>query len=446
MDLLRSADQVNLASGQTQKRFGQEIKTLSSGLRVTDASVDPSGLAIAETQAGVVKGLQAGELDVTNGVNALQTAEGALQTVSALLQRMRTLVVAANSDLRSAANQQATQAEIDQLKLEVNRIGTDTTFNGRPLFDGSLSARQGRPAKAVEIDPQPAPGGNGLINKTVANADALGNPGPLITNATLGNNITSSIVEFTVTGFDQNAIDPVLGPVGPGDYVHVVAYGDDPSFGPLVDSITAVPINSGQISASINDGNNVQSILQFTLANLTAADVGASQAFATYQNVAPATGRPAEINVGRAEGDLITADVPAISTQALGINNITVVAPLVTDTVPGDPVVQSASNQVAARSALVRLDAAIESLGNDRAQIGAETIALTTANQNSAIDEVNTKASESAVRDANIGQESTNFTRDQLLVGIQTNVLRSINIDAAQVAKLLDDSITSFHP
>lgn len=435
MDILRSADQLSLGSIKTQASLKKATRRLATGLRINSAADDPSGLAISETETSRIKGLQAGQLSVSNAINALTVAEGALQSVTSLVQRMRTLVVQANSDLNSNNNLQHIQTEIDALRLEINSIEGKTQFNNRPLLDGSLHQAQAQPPRVLEIAAEPVPGGSGLTNKTVVNADGLGNPGPLISSPTLGYNVPGSTIEFSVTGFDpvQNAVS-----------VRTLAYGDDPNWGPQVDNTTWVPVGLGPIPSIQNTGNNNFTAFQFVLANLTAQDVGVSQAFTTFRDTPAVAGQPLQVNSGSGEGTIVQVDIPGVSTTDLGISDFSVTRPSLTD--GNGNALGFGNTDMAARDALVRLDNALESVGGTRAQIGAQMVALNSANQNSAIDEVSTQASQSAIADANIGQETSSVARDQILVAVQTNVLQSVESDAKQVAQILNDSITSFRP
>src|ERR1700676_1562704 len=103
------------ASTRTQSELQTLAKRLSSGLRITTAADDPSGLAIAESLASKVNGLDEGTRSIQTAANALTVAEAAMATIGDILQRMRTLVVQARSDLESTADRSGIQAELNTL-------------------------------------------------------------------------------------------------------------------------------------------------------------------------------------------------------------------------------------------------------------------------------------------------------------------------------------------
>jgi flagellin len=112
---------------------------LATGLRINTAADDPSGLAIAEKLRGAATGFDQGSANVQSANNALNVADGALATISDILQRIRSLAVEASSDLTSENDRENLQAETAQLLLEVNRISQNASFNGTSLLDGSHS-------------------------------------------------------------------------------------------------------------------------------------------------------------------------------------------------------------------------------------------------------------------------------------------------------------------
>src|SRR5260370_37188266 len=139
MDVRGLADLALSAGLRTQSELQTLTQRLSSGLRITSSQDDPSGLAIAESLASKVHGLDEGSRQIQTAANALTVAEGAMAGISDILQRMRALVVQARSDLESNADRSLMQAELNQLMLEINKIAENTNFNGRALLDGGPS-------------------------------------------------------------------------------------------------------------------------------------------------------------------------------------------------------------------------------------------------------------------------------------------------------------------
>ena len=103
---------------------------LASGNRINSAKDDAAGLQIADRMTSQINGLTQGNRNANDGISLCQTAEGALDEVTSMLQRMRTLAVQSANGTNSSAERTAINAEAQQLQLEIARIGTDTSFGG----------------------------------------------------------------------------------------------------------------------------------------------------------------------------------------------------------------------------------------------------------------------------------------------------------------------------
>ena len=136
----------NVVSINAQRNLGlsgsslaTSMQRLSSGLRVNSAKDDAAGLAIAERMNTQVKGLAVASRNANDGISLAQTAEGALGKVGDMLQRMRELAVQSGNATNSKTDREALQAELKQLRDEVDRVAKTTSFNGAKLLDGSFT-------------------------------------------------------------------------------------------------------------------------------------------------------------------------------------------------------------------------------------------------------------------------------------------------------------------
>ena len=128
----------NKLTGNQSKVEGS-IKKLSSGLRINGAADDASGLAISEKMRSQIRGLGQAQSNAQDGISMIQTAEGALQQTTDILQRMRELVVKAeNTGVLTTQDQDSITTELTALKDEVDRIASSTTFNTKKLLNGDL--------------------------------------------------------------------------------------------------------------------------------------------------------------------------------------------------------------------------------------------------------------------------------------------------------------------
>ncbi|WP_291568284.1 flagellin [Clostridium sp. UBA2485] len=116
---------------------GKAMEKLSSGLRINRAGDDAAGLAISEKMRGQIRGLDQASRNSQDGISMIQTAEGGLNEVHAIAQRMRELAVQAANDTNVTVDRESIGAEIDQLGEELGRINKNTQFNEQNLLDGT---------------------------------------------------------------------------------------------------------------------------------------------------------------------------------------------------------------------------------------------------------------------------------------------------------------------
>jgi flagellin len=127
------------------ENLSKAMERLSSGYRINRAGDDAAGLAISEKLRGQIGGLNQASRNASDAISMVQTAEGALNEVHSMLQRVRELAVQYKNGTLSANDQTAIQSEVNQLAAEIQRIGTDTDFNGTKLLNsvGTVSFQVG---------------------------------------------------------------------------------------------------------------------------------------------------------------------------------------------------------------------------------------------------------------------------------------------------------------
>ncbi|WP_341501719.1 flagellin [Gallaecimonas sp. GXIMD4217] len=133
---LNSQRNLSGATGDLAKSF----QRLSSGLRVNSAADDAAGLQIGTRLKAQINGLNQGARNANDGISLAQTAEGALNETTEILQRMRVLSLQSANGSNTDSDRTALQAEFTELTSEINRIAGDTTFGGVALLDGSFTA------------------------------------------------------------------------------------------------------------------------------------------------------------------------------------------------------------------------------------------------------------------------------------------------------------------
>lgn len=145
------------------------FKRLSSGFRINSAADDAAGLQISDRLTSQINGLNQGNRNANDGISLAQTAEGAMDEVTSMFQRVRTLAQQAANGSNTDEDRLAIQEEIRSLSEEVNRVAADTTFGGQNLLDGSYAANFQVGADAVQTIGFSMQSVGGTANSLVAN-------------------------------------------------------------------------------------------------------------------------------------------------------------------------------------------------------------------------------------------------------------------------------------
>ena len=136
-----TAQNANRMLGITTGAQAKATEKLSSGYKINRAADDAAGLTISEKMRSQIRGLTQASSNAQDGISAVQTAEGALNEVEDMLQRMNELAVKAKNDTNMTADREAIKAEINALTTEIDRVQSATQFNNQNLLTGSFSAK-----------------------------------------------------------------------------------------------------------------------------------------------------------------------------------------------------------------------------------------------------------------------------------------------------------------
>lgn len=146
----------NRMLGVTMGTQAKSTEKLSSGYKINRAADDAAGLAISEKMRRQVRGLTQASANAQDGISCVQTAEGALNEVHDMLQRMNELAVKAANGTMTSEDQGYIDKEIQQLKTEISRVASTTTFNEQSLLDGSFTGKglqvDAEAERTIEID------------------------------------------------------------------------------------------------------------------------------------------------------------------------------------------------------------------------------------------------------------------------------------------------------
>jgi flagellin len=409
-NLLANTALLNL--NRNQATLGKLVNQLSSGLRVNTAADDPSGLAIATNLQNQAAGFDTANLNVQDATNAANVADGALSTITTILQRIRSLAIEAANTITSPTDRAALQDEVTQLLQEVNGISTSTNFNGQALLDGTHAGFQPATNAAATITSNAQ---IGAYNTTLATSSLITSVSISATNASivdgtiqlqvaqLNATLQGIVVSFYTTAtssYSQLSTVFTLGTAGGANGA---------SF--YIDGVT---VNFNCLAATVDVGET--------------AFVKVTQYVSVNSNP---NGPAFQFQGGASEGATITVGLVSVSTSQLRISNINVAT---TQIVNGNA--STAGAVLGAQDAIGQIDQAITQVNGARAALGAVISRLQNAANNNNIASVNLTASASAITDLNVGAATAEYNKEQILIQIGTTVLAQSNTNAQTVLGL----------
>ena len=205
------------ALARNDRALGTAMEQLSTGRKINSAGDNASGLAITARMTSQIKGLDTAIRNANDAISMIGTAEGALDEISNMLQRMRELAVQAGTGTTDSADRTYMQTEFAALRSEIDRIADNTQWNGRNILDGSAGASTGKSAVAFQVGSdykQTISTSFGNFNNTTGKLSGLASKvisGTTITSAVLM--ASKSIVEIDVVIGDVSSQRATFGAV-----------------------------------------------------------------------------------------------------------------------------------------------------------------------------------------------------------------------------------------
>jgi flagellin len=184
------------------------MESLSTGKSINRASDNAAGLSIRETMTAQINGLNAAVKNANDSISMLQTADGALNETSSMLQRMRELAVLSVNDTYSSTQKTAMSTEFNQLSSEIDRISTQTQWNGMAILNGSGGLYSGNTSTG-QFTFQVGANTNQTISVTIGNVAITSGAAPVITG-TLGNLSGASVATAAGATLAVAALDVAL--------------------------------------------------------------------------------------------------------------------------------------------------------------------------------------------------------------------------------------------
>ncbi|MFQ1000325.1 flagellin [Modestobacter sp. SSW1-42] len=379
----------------TDGQMNKSLEKLSSGFRINRAADDAAGLAISEGLRSQIGGLKVAVRNTQDGISVVQTAEGALTEVHSILQRVRDLAVQAGNDSNNTEARANIKTESDSLVKELGRISASTNFNGTKLLDGSAPELKFQVGADGNADSQIAVNLSGANVKNIAqtlNGGSLTTTGTKFDIASLAAaDLTTAAKSFTVEK------DGVVTTVTTG----------------VLDDTLGSDTTAG--FASVEE-----------FASALRADKAFAANFSVTVNK-DANGGGTGITVSALNGGTLTTAANATPGAGLG-------AGAAGSALSGGLAFDTAEN---AQASVRMIDGFISQVSTARAGLGALQNRFEHTINNLNVSVENLAASESRIRDTDMAQEMTNFTRTQILTQAGTSMLAQANQAPQGILKLL---------
>lgn len=380
------------------------MQRLSSGLRVNSAKDDAAGLAIAERMSTQVRGLSVAARNANDGISLAQTAEGALGKVGDMLQRMRELSVQSSNASNSKSDREALQAELTQLRDEIDRVAKTTTFNGSKLlngeFGGAVFQVGANAGDNITVGGLADTRADKLSNSVYGKAEyaTVDNIKNLAAGATAAASMTGADTTITITGITGNAVATIKADPN---------ITKDAALGEVVAAINSKTADTGVTAFISDDGTKIE-FRGAVDPEKKAADQITSLATVAIKVEA---GTATAVNVLTAGG--------MTNAGTAGIDKIDI------------------GTQSGAWEALARIDSAIDQVNSARAKLGAVQARFERSIENIDSMNENITAARGRIVDADFASETANLSRTQILQQAGTAMVAQANQLPQQVLSLL---------
>ena len=368
-----SAVVANAALTVNEKKFNVSTERLSTGYKVNHAKENPSGIAIAKRMNAQLKGLSQSKDNASTAVSVVSTAEGALTEIQSMIQRMNELSAQAATGTKTDSDRESIQAEIKELKEEIERMKNDTEFNGKKLLNGDCDLKGYADAKGIKVsyysDETP-----------VANYKfSLVNPIPLDQdgNVDLKDGSVTLLQDGSENAFPKDA---------------KITYDGD--------KVTVTAANEFEITFKVD--KNVTTTSQDGSISLDITGIGAMR-----------------VQIGANEGQVLAIRIPEVSLDTLGLSDIDI------------------STQEGAQRAIELSKQANAYISSVRSRIGAYENRLEHTQSSLGVTEENVTSAFSRIMDTDMAEEMTEYANQQVLNQAGISVLTQANQRPAEVLQLL---------
>ncbi|MCI6034260.1 MAG: flagellin FliC3 [Firmicutes bacterium] len=368
-----SAVVANAALAVNEKKYNVSTERLSTGYKVNHAKENPSGIAIAKRMNAQLKGLSQSKDNASTAVSVVSTAEGALTEIQSMIQRMNELSVQAATGTKTDSDRESIQAEIKELKEEIERMKNDTEFNGKKLLNGDCDLKGYADAKGIKV--------NYYSDETpVANYKfSLVDPIPLDQNGNV------DLKDGSVTLLQDGSEN---------------AFPKDAKITYNGDKVTVTAANEFEITFQVD--KDVTKTSQDGNISLDITGIGAMR-----------------VQIGANEGQVLAIRIPEVSLDTLGLSDIDI------------------STQEGAQRAMNITKQANAYISTVRSRIGAYENRLEHTQSSLGVTEENVTSAFSRIMDTDMAEEMTEYANQQVLNQAGISVLTQANQRPSEILQLL---------
>lgn len=380
-------------SSKTTALAGNSMEKLSSGLKINKAGDNAAGLAISEKMRSQIRGLDQASQNAQDGISVVQTAEGAMEEIGNITQRMRELSVQASNETNSVEDRTKITEELKQLHSEIDRIAESTQFNGKNLLANKVEGSATIEGVGISED----------ITTQLSKFDKM-------VGGSLSDKIEGGSVELVRTDNDKFTLEikdkdgnvvvkaaeaTITG--GKLEFTLKGANGTDDLKEVATEGAAATNITDTKIALTVKDKD---------LLNGTALVSEGKKISIDIKSKADDLNLGLQVGANTGDSETLNVTIANMSTDSLGLSTDDIDAMIDSDLTKGTE---------ASKKFIEKLDKALENINTNRANLGAMQNRLETAQSNLTTSTENLTAAESRIRDVDVAAEMMNLSKLNLI-------------------------------
>ncbi|MDL2294160.1 flagellin [Ruminococcaceae bacterium OttesenSCG-928-D13] len=413
--------------GVNNSQVKKGLEKLSSGYRINRAADDAAGLGISEKMRAQITGLSRAVKNALDGSSLVQTAEGAMQEMHGMLNRMVELATQSANGTLGAEERQKIESELDALKEEIDRVSEATNFNGIKLLNGELDKEWQNVTRihpSGDVTPVATPGGEDIAApyvSTLPGGELNGVPDSFLTGGTG----PIKVEPKPLTGNSTHLVFSIENRNSPGNYLTyemdmrpLIKHDKDITYDLDLSPFGTVKLENAD-APSVGTRYLVRGLANYLNSLNPQLSVDATEISKTTRELVDIDGLILQVGDTDHDYQKIYVKIPNMNTDGLGISGITMIT------------------QEAAASSINSIRDAIDYVSANRGNMGSLQNRLEHTINNLETTVENLTAAESRIRDVDMAKEHMTLTKNQILTESSQSMLAQANMQPQQVLQLL---------